>query len=67
MANVFKNDAQRKHWNEYNSQYSKKNYRTFTVKLNRVKDKELIDYLESGGTTATSKIKSLIAEKLEGR
>ena len=64
MANVFKNDEQRKRWNEYNNKYSKENYRTFTIKLNRKSDKELIDYLESTDCTATQLIKSLIREKV---
>lgn len=67
MPNNFKNDEQRQKWYDYNTKYSKKNYRTFCIKLNRVKDKELIDYLEGSGETATSVIKKLLSEKLGNR
>lgn len=64
MPNIFKNDEQRKRWYDYNSQYSKKNYRTFCIKLNRKTDKELIKYLESSNKTATQVIKELLKAKL---
>ena len=64
MANVFKNDEQRVHWNAYNNKYSKKNYKTVTIKFSKLNDKELIDYLENSGKPATVVIKDLIREKL---
>ena len=66
MANNFKRPEQREHWNKYNNEYSKKNYRTITIKLNLVKDKDIIDYLESSknGDTATGVIRTLVKEKL---
>ena len=67
MPNIFKNDEQRRKWYDYNSKYSKANYRTFTVKFSKTKDKDLIDYLENSGQTATSVIKNLIKEKLGNR
>ena len=40
MPNIFKTPEQRKHWNAYNNEYSKRNYRTITIKLNKVTDAE---------------------------
>ena len=67
MGNNFKNDEQRLHWNKYNNEYSKKNYRTFCLKLNKVKDKDIIDFLESGNGSATSIVKNLLREQIKGR
>ena len=64
MPNIFKNDEQRQRWYDYNSKYSKKNYRTFCIKLNRKTDKELIEYLEGSEKTATQVIKELLKAKL---
>lgn len=64
MPNNFKNEEQRNRWNKYNNAYSRKNYRTFTIKLNREKDKDLIDYLESRSQTTTTTIKELLREKI---
>ena len=64
MANVFKNDEQRAHWNAYNNKYSKENYKAVTIKFSKLNDKELIDYLENSGKPATVAIKDLIREKL---
>ena len=64
MSNIFKNDEQRQRWYDYNSKYSKKNYRTFCIKLNRKTDKELIEYLESSNKTFTQFIKELLKDKL---
>lgn len=64
MPNIFKNDEQRQRWYDYNSKYSKKNYRTFCIKLNRKTDKELIEYLESSEKTVTQVIKELLKAKL---
>ena len=64
MGNVFKTNEQREHWNAYNNNYAKKNYKAICIKLNLVKDKEVIDYLTKTGKTATTIIKELVAEKL---
>ena len=32
---------------DYQIKYYKENYRTFTIKLNRDKDRDIVDYLES--------------------
>ena len=65
MPNIFKNDEQRKHWNSYNNDYSKKNYRTFCLKLNKTKDKDIIEFLEKGGKNATTLIKELFRNHLK--
>ena len=67
MPNIFKNPEQRKKWNEYNNNYSKRNYRTFCLKLHRDKDKDIIDYLEHSGENATSILKRLRRKEIEGR
>ena len=64
MANVFKNPEQRKHWNEYNNKYSKENYRTFCLKLNKNKDKDIIDFLEGSKENVTTILKRLLREKI---
>ena len=64
MPNIFKNDEQRQRWYEYNNKYSRENYRTFCIKLNKKTDKELIEYLESSNKTTTQVIKDLIKTKL---
>lgn len=64
MANVFKNDEQRKKWNTYNNKYAKKNYKSICLKLNKNTDKDIIDYLTSNGGSPTQVIKTLVKEKL---
>ena len=64
MANVFKNDEQRKKWNTYNNKYAKKNYKSICLKLNKNTDKDIIDYLTSNGGSPTQVIKALVKEKL---
>lgn len=64
MANNFKNQEQREHWNRYNNEYSKKTYRTITIKLNKNSDKDVIDYIDSQSGTATSIIRKLVREKI---
>ena len=66
MANSLKNETQRKRWNDYNNNYAKKNYRTFCLKLNRTKDKELIDFLENNNENATAILKRLLRSEIEG-
>lgn len=64
MANVFKNQEQRDKWNAYNAKYAKKNYRSICMKFNKVKDKDIIDYLTKDGASPTQVIKALVREKL---
>lgn len=59
MPNVFKNDEQRKHWNEYANAYSKKNYKTICIKLNKTTDKDVIDLLDSLDSSPTKAIRIL--------
>lgn len=47
MPNIFKNREQRDAWNKYNAKYAKENYKTVSVKLNKEKDRELIEWLEN--------------------
>lgn len=63
MGNVFKNDEQRKHWNAYNNEYSKKTYKTITIKLNKIKDKDILDYMDNF-KSPTEAIRSIVREKL---
>ena len=65
MPNNFKNEEQRKHWNNYNNNYSKKNYRTFCLKLNRIKDKDIIEFLEHSTKNATTILKELLRERIK--
>lgn len=63
MPNVFKTKEQRQHWNEYNNQYSKKNYKTITFKLNKRTDKDVIDYFERIGGTPSDAVRQLVRGK----
>lgn len=64
MPNIFKNDEQRKHWNEYNKAYSNKNYRTITMKFNRVKDQDVIEFLTGqNGICATEVVRNLVRNR----
>lgn len=64
MANNFKNDEQRVRWNIYNKNYSKKNYKTITMKLNKEKDKDIIDFLTGQQESITDIVRKLVREKL---
>lgn len=60
----FKNSAQRVHWNEYNSKYAAKNYKTICLKLNKRTDLDIIEYLTGNGASPTVVIRTLVREKL---
>lgn len=61
MPNIFKNDEQRKHWNEYNKNYSNRNYKTITMKFNKNKDQDVIEYLlGQEGISATQVVRDLV-------
>ena len=47
MPNIFKNEEQRKKWNEYNNAYAKKKYRSVALKFDREKDKDIIEIYDS--------------------
>ena len=64
MANNFKNEEQRRHWYDYNNEYSRKNYRAYCMKFNRVNDKDVIDFIDSSPDSAAITIKKLIREKI---
>lgn len=64
MANYFTKPEQRTHWNEYNRKYSNENYKSVCLKLNKKKDKDIIDYLAQCGKTPTELFKSLLREKI---
>lgn len=64
MANNFKRPEQRKHWNEYNNNYAKKNYKSICMKISKTKDADIIEYLENNGESPTVVFKKLIREKI---
>ena len=64
MANVFKTPDQRKKWNAYNNAYAQKNYKTVTLKLNKTKDKDILDFIDANGSSATTLFKQLVREKI---
>ena len=66
MGNVFRNPEQRKHWNEYNKNYSKANYKTMSIKFHKEKDKDLLDYIGSQPTSVSETIKRVVREKING-
>ena len=66
MGNVFKTEEQRQRWREYNREYNKKNYTAITIFLNKEKDKDLLDYLNSQGEGRSVVVKKLIRKQLEG-
>ena len=63
MGNNFKNQAQRDHWNKYNNAYSKRNYKTVTIKLNVNSEKFVIDYLESFGKPFGTTVKDILKKE----
>ena len=63
MPNIFRNEDQRRKWNAYNSKYSKENYRTITLKLNKEKDKDVIDFLTDKNGTVSDKIRKLVRNR----
>lgn len=63
MPNIFKKPEQRKKWNAYNNRYSKENYKTITIKLNKKTDTDVIEYLEGSEETPTTIFKKLVREK----
>ena len=65
MPNIFKNEAQRKHWNEYNNKYSKENYKTISLKLNKRTDKDIIEYLETSHESPSELIRKLIRDEIK--
>ena len=68
MPNIFKNQEQRLHWNEYNANYSKKNYRNFCIKLSRKNDAEIIAYLDQllAKESMTSIVRRLLTKEMKG-
>lgn len=66
MGNVFNTPEQREHWNKYNNDYSKKNYRTVTIKLNKKEYAEEIAYLEQDPKGISHAVKVLLKEKISG-
>ena len=65
MGNIFKTQEQRDRWNKYNSDYSKRNYRTITLKLNKKTDKRVIDYLDSTGESTTTVVRRFLRGIIE--
>ncbi len=63
MPNIFKNDEQRLRWNAYNKDYSRRNYKTICVKLNYIKDADIIEALTGDGRSPTEAIKELVRSK----
>ena len=68
MANVFKNAEQRKHWNKYNNDYCKRNYKTVGLRLHVLNDKDIIEHLaklEEDKVTVTDYIKELLRREIK--
>lgn len=53
-----------KNYRKKQQEFVKDTYRSFSIKLNRVKDKELIDYIESKDN-ATAYLKQLVTEAMK--
>ena len=64
MGNIFKSQEQREKWNAYNNKYSKENYKTISLKLNKNNDKDILEYIENSGKTVTTLFKELFYEKI---
>ena len=64
MANNFKNQAQREHWNAYNKKYAAENYKSVCLKLNKKTDKDVIEYLTGNGASPTAVIRALVNKEL---
>lgn len=58
MANLYHNwgPKQRKRWNEYSKEYSKNHFKTITVKLRLVEDKDIINYLNANKQTSATEL-----------
>ena len=63
MPNIFKNDEQRLRWNAYNKEYSRRNYKSISIKLNYVTDADIIEALTGDGRSPTEVIKTLVRNK----
>ena len=63
-ARKFKNDEQRKRWNQYNDSYSKKNYKCYALKLNKNNDQDVIKYLENQNESPTQVLRRLVRKEL---
>lgn len=61
----FASDEARLHWNAYNSKYSKENYKTLTLKLNKYKDRDIIEFLEKSNKKFTDLFKEAIRKKIK--
>ena len=69
-GNLYKNWGveQRKHWNEYNKNYSKTHFKTINLKLRIDEDKDIIDYLNSrNGETLSEFVRQIIREKINSK
>ena len=67
MPNLYKNwgEKQRKHWNDYNSNYAKSHFKSYNLKLRLEEDKDIINYLESHkGTSLSELVRQIIREKI---
>ena len=58
------NEEQREKWNKYFTAYSKKTYKSVSVRFNYRLEKDLIDYLESQPTPMAVTLKNLVKEKV---
>ena len=65
MNNTPKSRKQRERWNTYNKKYARENYKSFSVRLNKKSDKEMLTYIEGSGKSVTAIFKELLNEKLK--
>ena len=49
----------------YDSLYIKANYKTLTIRLSRVKDEDLINYLDSLGRSKNAYVKNLLRNQIK--
>ena len=67
MPNIFKNDEQRRKWNEYNKAYAKRKFKSLAIKLDKEKDKDIIEVFDSyaASKTGSENMKRLIRLGIE--
>lgn len=55
-GNLYQNwgPKQRKHWNEYNKNYSKTHFKSINLKLRLKEDSDIVNYLETHKDKTTS-------------
>ena len=60
----FKDEEQRKRWNNYNNSYAREKYKSYNLKMNKETDKDVIDYIASSHESPTQIVKRLIRKEI---